>query len=175
MNSNTPCSVCEGNGHGCQLHNKYGNCAGREDCPHCSGTGIEPTAGIVGSLYGVNVAHQQNVGETRPHDDKPEACWCWLEPKTPSTTELDDLYYTYCGGISRSHGLFPGSDQERHMAAFHADIQALILEAQITALKEHEWVYDDNITKGQVYRELIKQLKTLEDRLTALTQKGTKK
>lgn len=33
--------------------------------------------GLVGRMYGIEVAHQNNVGDTREHTDPPEDCWCW--------------------------------------------------------------------------------------------------
>lgn len=36
---------------------------------------IEPK-GLVGTLYGITIAHQSNVGDPRVHTDDPEKCWC---------------------------------------------------------------------------------------------------
>jgi hypothetical protein len=41
------------------------------------GIGEQPK-GEVGKLYGVTIAHQNYVGDTREHIDPPENCWCWV-------------------------------------------------------------------------------------------------
>jgi hypothetical protein len=42
-------------------------------------TDWNPLAGTTGTLYGITVAHQSNVGDPREHTNPPEECWCWDE------------------------------------------------------------------------------------------------
>lgn len=42
--------------------------------------------------------------------------------------EVEYLYYNYVGGLSRDHPLFPDSSQEKQMAEWHRDIQALNIQ-----------------------------------------------
>ena len=41
----------------------------------------EPKKGVVGSIYGIEINHQNNVGDTREHIEPSNNCWCWAERK----------------------------------------------------------------------------------------------